>query len=136
MSAYLVERLSAAPNIDILEGAEIAGVSGTRGRLASVTWRTPGGGARVPAQHLFLFIGADPNTDWLAGSGVAVDEHGFVRTGDANAPGSLTTSLPGIFAVGDVRSGSVKRVAAAAGDGARAVAGLHAFLAEPGLRST
>ncbi|HZF73407.1 MAG TPA: FAD-dependent oxidoreductase, partial [Gemmatimonadaceae bacterium] len=70
---------------------------------------------------------ADPNTDWLAGSGVALDDKGFVSTG-RNVQGSLETNLPGVFAIGDVRSGSVKRVAAAVGDGAQVVAALHRFL--------
>ena len=86
---------------------------------------------RWPIQHLFLFIGAEPNTDWLSGSGVALDRKGFVLTGadttESRQP--LETSRPGIFAIGDVRSGSVKRVAAAVGEGAQVVATLHATLA-------
>src|SRR5207237_911968 len=81
-------------------------------------------------RHLFLFIGADPNTDWLVGSGIALDDKGFIRTG-VNFQGSLETNLPGVFAIGDVRSGSVKRVAAAVGDGAQVVAALHRFLQKP-----
>ena len=80
--------------------------------------------------HLFLFIGADPNTDWLAGSGIALDEKGFVVTGSEDAHHALATSREGVFAIGDVRAGSVKRVAAAVGEGAQVVAALHAFLAE------
>jgi thioredoxin reductase (NADPH) len=80
-------------------------------------------------RHLFLFIGADPNTDWLAGSGIALDAKGFIRTG-GDIRGLLETNLPGVFAIGDVRCGSVKRVAAAVGDGAQVVAALHAFLAK------
>jgi thioredoxin reductase (NADPH) len=87
---------------------------------------------RRPLRHLFLFIGADPCTDWLEGSGVSLDEHGFVRAGaelsDRHRP--LETSLPGVFAVGDIRSGSVKRVAASVGEGAQVVAALHAYLAD------
>jgi thioredoxin reductase (NADPH) len=83
--------------------------------------------------HLFLFIGADPNTDWLRDSGVKLDGKGFVLTG-GDLPGSgrkpLETSRHGIFAIGDVRSGSVKRVAASVGEGAQVVAALHAFLAD------
>jgi thioredoxin reductase (NADPH) len=85
---------------------------------------------RRPIRHVFLFIGADPNVDWLAGSGVALDPKGFVLTG-AEAGGHrrlLETSCPGVFAVGDVRSGSVKRVAASVGEGAQVVAALHDFL--------
>jgi thioredoxin reductase (NADPH) len=82
-------------------------------------------------RHLFLFIGAEPHTGWLSGSGVTLDDGGFVRTG-ANIHRPLETTLPGVFAIGDVRSGSVKRVAAAVGEGAQVVAALHAFLAEAG----
>jgi thioredoxin reductase (NADPH) len=80
---------------------------------------------------LFLFIGAEPNTDWLAGSGVSLDAKGFVLTGAKVAGGrhALETSRRGVFAVGDVRADSVKRVAAAVGEGAQAVAALHAFFA-------
>ena len=101
--------------------------------LEAVRWR---GGAsaeevRRPIRHLFLFIGADPNTDWLSGSGVALDAKRFVLTGVDVAADCrpLETSLRGVFAIGDVRSNSVKRVAAAVGEGAQVVATLHAFLA-------
>ena len=82
-------------------------------------------------RQLFLFIGADPNSDWLAGAGVTLDERGFIQTGVDAGPNRLPleTSRQGIFAIGDVRSGSVKRVAAAAGDGAQVVASVHAYLA-------
>ena len=85
-------------------------------------------------QHLFLFIGADPNTDWLAECGVALDDKGFIRTGVDNggARHPLETNRDGVFAIGDVRSGSVKRVAAAVGEGAQVVAALHAYLAAIG----
>ena len=83
-------------------------------------------------RHLFLFIGAEPNTHWLTGSGVALDEKGFVLTG-RNHRSMLETSLPGVFAIGDVRAGSIKRVAAAVGEGAQVVAALHAFLATAGI---
>ena len=86
---------------------------------------------RKPIAHLFLFIGADPNTPWLSGSGVALDAKGFVLTGgDCNeSRNPLETSRRGVFAIGDVRSGSTKRVAAAVGEGAQVVATLHATLA-------
>jgi thioredoxin reductase (NADPH) len=91
-----------------------------------------------PIRHLFLFIGADPNTGWLDGSGVALDPKGFVLTGiDAGTDRKpLETSRRGVFAIGDVRSGSVKRVAAAVGEGAQVVATLHGVLAKvrpPGI---
>jgi thioredoxin reductase (NADPH) len=89
---------------------------------------------RRAIRHLFLFIGADPNTDWLSGSGVILDDKGFIRAG-ANILRPLETNLPGVFAIGDVRSGSVKRVAAAVGEGAQVVAALHVFLAEAGDRA-
>jgi thioredoxin reductase (NADPH) len=79
---------------------------------------------------VFLFTGASPNTAWLGGCGVVVDENGFVRTGKAAGPGSQEheTSVPGVFCAGDVRSGSTKRVAAAVGDGAAVVAQIHRHL--------
>jgi len=98
-----------------------------------VRWRKDGGReTRQPIRHLFLFIGADPNTDWLAGSGIALDAKGFVLTGKSTGSGSgpLESSARGVFAIGDVRSGSIKRVAASVGEGAQVVAAIHAFLAE------
>ena len=85
-------------------------------------WRNGQGETRRPIRHLFNFIGADPNTDWLAGSGIALDPKGFIVTG-AEGHGPLETSVAGVFAIGDVRAGSTKRVAAA-----QAVAALHAYL--------
>jgi thioredoxin reductase (NADPH) len=83
---------------------------------------------------VFLFIGADPNTSWLKGSEVDLDDKGFVRTDrDLRTPGRpLETSCPGVFAIGDVRSGSIKRVAAAVGEGAQVIAAVHKFLADTG----
>jgi thioredoxin reductase (NADPH) len=91
-----------------------------------------------PIRHLFLFIGADPNTDWLANCNVALDARGFVRTGSdlGSAHGVMETSRSGVIAIGDVRSGSVKRVAAAVGEGAQVVAALHAYLAQDGSHAT
>ena len=128
MSRYLVERIMATPNIAILPDISVAALEGKDGILQTIRCRSLAGEDRsYSIHHLFLFIGADPNTDWLAGSGVALDDKGFVSTG-RNVQGSLETNLPGVFAIGDVRSGSVKRVAAAVGDGARVVAALHRFL--------
>jgi thioredoxin reductase (NADPH) len=128
MSRYLVERIMATPNIAILPDTSVATLEGKDGILQTIRCRSLAGEDRsYSIHHLFLFIGADPNTDWLAGSGVALDEKGFVSTG-RNVQGSLETNLPGVFAIGDVRSGSVKRVAAAVGDGAQVVAALHRFL--------
>jgi thioredoxin reductase (NADPH) len=98
----------------------------------AIRWRQASGEeVRRPIQHLFLFIGADPNTDWLSGSGIALDAKGFVLTGGEcnETRNPLETSRRGIFAIGDVRSGSIKRVAAAVGEGAQVVATLHAALA-------
>ena len=86
----------------------------------------------MPARFLFSFIGAEPNTDWLQGSGIKLDERGFVLTGDEIDDDDrlpLETSRRGIFAVGDVRACSVKRVAASVGDGAQVVAAIHKYLA-------
>ena len=104
--------------------------------LEAVRWRNRASGEEItqPIRHLFLFIGADPNTDWLAQCGVALDAKGFVRTGAEIGAGRhpLETNRSGVFAIGDVRSGSVKRVAAAVGEGAQVVAALHAYLAQAG----
>jgi thioredoxin reductase (NADPH) len=132
MSRYLIERLRGLPNVELVTRAEISGLDGPGDRLESITWRgADGTETRRPASHLFLFIGADPNTDWLAGSDVERDGRGFVRTGSDLSPARplLETSLPGVFAIGDVRSGSVKRVAAAVGEGAQVVAAVHGYLA-------
>jgi thioredoxin reductase (NADPH) len=133
MSRYLVDRITGLPNVEILTQTTVTDVEGRDGALEAVRWR---GHAREedvqrPIQHLFLFIGADPNTDWLSGSGVALDSRGFVLTGaDAAANRRpLETSRRDVFAIGDVRSGSIKRVAAAVGEGAQVVAALHAALA-------
>ena len=86
-------------------------------------------------RYLFSFIGAEPNTDWLAGTNLQLDPRGFILTGDEAGEGRypLETSRRGIFAVGDVRSGSVKRVASAVGDGAQVVAAIHSYLAAPDM---
>jgi thioredoxin reductase (NADPH) len=101
--------------------------------LEAIRWRRAGSAAEVrrPLAHLFLFIGADPNTDWLSDSGIDLDQKGFVLTGLRNGISRhpLETSRSGVYAIGDVRSGSVKRVAAAVGEGAQVVAALHSALA-------
>ncbi len=130
MSRYLVERIKAQPNIEVVTETEIEALEGEAGNLSALRWRNQVTGAVTtrPIQHLFLFIGADPNTDWLAHCDVALDARGFVRTGADIAAGQMETSRSGVFAIGDVRSGSVKRVAAAVGEGAQVVAALHAYL--------
>jgi len=134
MSRYLVERIQGLPNVDVHLGSEVSALEGSAGALEAIRWRPRGGGSetRGPASQLFLFIGADPNTDWLRSSGIALDAKGFARTGADAGPGErhpLETSRTGVFAIGDVRCGSVKRVAASVGEGAQVVAALHAFLA-------
>jgi thioredoxin reductase (NADPH) len=131
MSRYLVERIEGLPNVEVLTGAEITALDGENGVLTAVRWRHNGAETTRPIRHVFNFIGADPNTDWLAGGGIALDKQGFITTGvDDRAP--LETNEPGVFAIGDVRSGSTKRVAAAVGEGAQVVAALHAYLAGEG----
>jgi thioredoxin reductase (NADPH) len=134
MSRYLVDRISSLYNVKVVTHAEVSGLEGHDGALDAVCWRRGASETEVrrPIRHLFLFIGAEPNTDWLSGSGVALDAKGFVLTGEDAAAGHrpLETSRRGVFAIGDVRSGSVKRVAAAVGEGAQVVATLHDFLAE------
>jgi thioredoxin reductase (NADPH) len=133
MSRYLVDRIAATPNIEVLTQTVVTALEGQDGILEAIRCRSHRTGEEVKRaiRHLFLFIGAVPNTEWLSQSGVTLDGKGFVSTG-SNIQTPLETSLPGVFAIGDVRSGSVKRVAAAVGEGAQVVAALHAFLAEVG----
>ena len=133
MSRYLVDRIAARPNVEVLTETTVTALDGQAGILEAIRCRSQRSGKEVrrAIRHLFLFIGAEPNTAWLSGSGVTLDDKGFVRTG-ANVLRALETSLPGVFAIGDVRSGSVKRVAAAVGEGAQVVAALHAFLPAAG----
>ena len=126
MSDYLVLELERY-GVVVRDRSEIAELHGHNGRLEAVTLRD---GERVPFSFVFLFLGALPCTDWL-GDVVARDEKGFILTGnDADAEGLLETSVPGIFAAGDVRSGSIKRCAAAVGEGSMAVQLVHRHLAE------
>ena len=137
MSHYLIERIRAQPNIELLTRTEVERLDiDESGALCQVAWRhrDTGDVAEYALRHLFLFVGADPCTAWLSGCDVAVDAKGFILTGAAARPGetdppSLMTNLEGVFAIGDVRSGSTKRVAAAVGEGAAAVAQIHAWLA-------
>jgi len=133
MSRYLIERIESTPNIEVVARSEVVALEGDAGQLSAVRWRGSDGRETArPARHLFLFIGAAPNTNWLSQCEVELDNHGFVRTGADLAPGHplLQTSRKGVFAIGDARAGSVKRVAAAVGEGAQAVAAIHAYLAE------
>jgi thioredoxin reductase (NADPH) len=140
MSRYLIDRIAASPNIAVLGDTEVVELLGTRDQgLRSVRWRNRRTGAEEQhaIAHLFLFTGADPAAGWLTGCGVPLDERGFIRTGADvtqadRVPLPLETGIEGIFAVGDVRCGSVKRVGAAIGEGASVVAQLHTFLARRG----
>jgi len=143
MSAYLVQELERAGNVVVRPSAEVTAVHGV-GRLEAltVTDRVAGGTQTLPAAALFILIGAEPHTDWLVGA-VERDERGFLLTGRDLLDGGrsrawpldrppllLETSLPGVFATGDVRHGSVKRVASAVGEGATAVQLVHEHLRE------
>jgi thioredoxin reductase (NADPH) len=139
MSRYLIERIEATSNIELVFNTEVIGLEGAqdvsleRVRLRS---RLSGEVSSIDIRNLFLFVGADPATGWLEGCGVTVDRGGFVMTGapsnngKAELASALETSVPGVFAVGDVRSGSVKRVGGAIGEGAQVVAALHGFLGD------
>jgi thioredoxin reductase (NADPH) len=141
MSRYLVDRIQALPNVVMHTRTDVTQLHGdkTRGLLgATLRHRDSGSELKLALRHLFLFIGAEPNTTWLAECGLQIDKGGFLCTGEAwehgcwadlgRAPFPLETSVPGVFAIGDVRAGSVKRVAAAVGEGAAVVAQLHALL--------
>ncbi len=136
MSRYLIERIEAASNIELVFNTEVVGLEGTPEiSLERVRWRSrlSGEESSIDIRNLFLFVGADPATGWLDGCGVNVDRGGFVVTGaqeDGQVSSALETSVPGVFAVGDVRSGSVKRVGGAIGEGAQVVAALHGFLGD------
>jgi thioredoxin reductase (NADPH) len=150
MSSYLVDRVMDTENVELLPNTEVRALVG-EDRLDGVVGEDNRSGARrtLGAQALFFFIGAQANTGWLQGA-VELDERGFVLTGreldlDGSAHGEgawrglsrepyrLETSLPGVFAAGDVRSGSTKRVASAVGEGAMAVSLVHQYLAETGV---
>jgi len=135
MSAYLIERIEASPNIHVASRTEVTELHGDD-RLTEITTtdRRTGISNRYECAGLFLFIGAVPFTDWLDDV-IELDPKGFVLTGtdvshtNGSAPLLFETSLPGIFAAGDVRFGSMKRVAAAVGEGSSAIRSVHEFLA-------
>ncbi|HEY3637534.1 MAG TPA: FAD-dependent oxidoreductase [Rhizomicrobium sp.] len=140
MSRYLCDRIAAQPNIEVLTQTEVSGLDGANGALDAVRWKNcvTGEESTHSIRHLFLFIGAAPNTKWLEQSGIAVDSKGFVCAEPFDGKGRLPfqTNRHGVFAVGDVRSGSVKRVAAAVGEGSQVVATIHAYLAECSAQKT
>jgi len=136
MSSYLVERIGAAANIVLHTRLEVAALEGDESGLNRVHCRRRGDDSTVvfDTHRLFLFIGADPNSGWLRECGVLLDDREFVLSGidagRAHGGRELEASVDGVFAVGDVRAGSTKRVAAAAGEGAAVVAQIHGYLAE------
>ena len=139
MSRYLIDRIAAKPSIELHPNTDVSRLCGdAAGRLASISWRDKRTGIETTHQmrNLFVFIGADPETEWLGSCGIKLDAHGFVVTGapvqtaEGLAPAVLESSVPGVYAVGDVRSGSVKRVGGAIGEGAAAVALIHAYLSK------
>jgi thioredoxin reductase (NADPH) len=138
MSRYLAERIEAAPNVEVLAGTEIVELIGSAQeglRAVRCCHRPSGLETTLPVRHVFLFLGAEPTTEWLKECGVDLDNKGFVRTGadvvspsDGHRPSAHETSMSRVFAVGDVRSNSVKRVGGAIGEGANVVAQLHGAL--------
>jgi thioredoxin reductase (NADPH) len=146
MSRYLIQRITDNPAIELHYQTEIVGLDGDR-QLQSVTWnnRSTGQTSTHDIRHVFIMAGASPRTEWLQGC-VAMDDKGFILTGRdldgstgllpssvwplTRAPQMLETSLPGVFAVGDVRAGNVKRVASAVGEGAISISLVHRALAE------
>ncbi|MGA9170069.1 MAG: NAD(P)/FAD-dependent oxidoreductase [Nitrososphaeraceae archaeon] len=144
MSRYLIRRIEKSPTITLLPQTEIVDVEGSD-HLESVSWRNSQTGQteKHHISHIFVMTGADPNTRWLDGC-IALDDKGFIKTGPELLPENLTaaawsltrqpylleTSLPGVFAVGDVRGGSIKRVASAVGEGSIAISFVHKVLQE------
>jgi thioredoxin reductase (NADPH) len=141
MSQYLIDQIAATPNIEVRTNTQVVAVEGD-GRLEYLHLSHAGTRSVEPADALFTFIGAAPRTGWLPAE-IARDEHGFVLTGadltgeqltaagrpDRRPPLLLETSVPGVFATGDVRAGAMRRVASAVGEGAMAVAFTHRYLA-------
>ena len=130
MSSYLADRITSDERIELLTNTEVVALDGD-GRLERVTLRDSTTGAErvLPCGALFSMIGAKPNTDWLKGT-IELDRHGFVRTGYEVGAHGMATSASGVFAAGDIRAGSVKRVASAVGEGSIVVSALHRFFAE------
>src|SRR5919198_2778777 len=145
MSRYLIRRIEKSPTIILRPQTEIVAVEGGGNHLDSVYWRNSQTGQteKHKISHVFIMTGADPNTRWLNGC-IALDDKGFIKTGPDLSPENvsaagwpimrqpylLETSLPGVFAVGDVRGGSIKRVASAVGEGSIAISFVHKVLQE------
>ena len=141
MSSYLIERIHALPNVHVHLRTQIVALRGdAESRLDGATFHHQHSGRQwdEPLSHVFLFVGADPNSSWLGGADIALDAKGFMLTGElamgplwinqTRSPHPLETSRPGVFAIGDVRAGSIKRVAAAVGEGAQVVSAIHQVL--------
>jgi thioredoxin reductase (NADPH) len=142
MSRYLIDRIVALANVQVHTDSEVVELDGEPEialATSTVTNRKTGETRIFPIRGLFLFIGADPNTGWLQSCGMQLDEKGFVATELSEMDGAiwrsfkrkplpLETSVPCVFAIGDVRANSTKRVAAAVGEGAAVVAQLHSIL--------
>lgn len=143
MSQYLIEEIAANPRITVTGNSRIAAGGGPAGlEYLDVENLQDGTISRIPAGGLFLLLGADPNCQWLPDQ-IARDSAGYILTGRATPqetwlgrtpPDDLATTVPGIFAVGDVRAGSMKRVASAVGEGATVVPMIHHWLSEPAAR--
>jgi len=144
MSRYLIDEIAHTPKIEVQTGVRVGEVHGEEHLEAiSIACDATGSVDRVPATALFIFIGAEPSTEWLSGF-VERDERGFLLTGQDllrngerpkgwqldRDPGLLETSVAGVFAVGDVRHGSVKRVASGVGEGSIAIQFVHQYLAK------
>ena len=146
MSKYLIDRIGSLANVTLYTESEIVAIEGCDEGISAVQWRHRKDGSMQTKsiRRIFLFVGADPNTGWLENCGVKLNDKGFVCTGldlspadheqwahlvNGRQPLQLETSVPGVFAIGDVRANSTKRVAAAVGEGAAVVAQLHALLA-------
>jgi thioredoxin reductase (NADPH) len=143
MSRYLIQRIEENPRIQLHTSTELTALQGA-GHLECVSWLDKASGeiSTRPIRHVFVMAGASPKTEWLGGC-VALDRKGFILTGRdvengrapvpwalERPPGMLETSIPGVFALGDARSGNVKRVASAVGEGSIVVHLVHQALAE------
>jgi thioredoxin reductase (NADPH) len=138
MSQYLISRIEASPRITLMVWTQIDSLEGSKD-LERFRWRNTNTREEgvLEIRHVFVMTGADPNTEWLQGC-VELDANGFIKTGGdvsngwplRRSPYLLESSLPGVFAVGDIRAGSVKRVASAVGEGSMAVQFVHKVLAE------
>lgn len=129
MSQYLIDRIKAAGNIEVCEGCEVMEVFGDT-CMRGVQVRTAAGASEHwPAHGMYVFIGAMPKTLWLRSTGVKLDDHKFVIAPLSGTPRPYMTDVPGVFAAGDVRSGSTKRIATAIGEGAAALQQIHGWLA-------